>query len=38
VAELSSAPVDASLFEVPADYKAGAAEDILQDMIKAKQP
>jgi hypothetical protein len=37
VAELSSAPVDASLFEIPADYKAGAADDILQGMIKARQ-
>jgi hypothetical protein len=36
VAELSSAPVDASLFEVPKDYAAVSADDMLRDMLKAR--
>jgi hypothetical protein len=38
VAELSSAPVDASLFEIPKDYSAVPAEDIIRDMVKAQTP
>ena len=33
VAELSSAPVDASLFEIPKDYAAVPADDMLRDML-----
>lgn len=33
VAELSIAPVDASLFEIPKDYTAVAADDLLRDML-----
>jgi hypothetical protein len=36
VAELSSAPVDASLFEIPKDYAAVAVEDMVRDMVKAQ--
>jgi hypothetical protein len=36
VAELSSDPVDASLFEIPADYAAVDAGDIIRDMVKAQ--
>ena len=36
VAELSSAPVDAALFEIPKDYTAVPADDMIQDLIKAK--
>jgi len=36
VAELSSAPVDASLFEIPADYSSAAADDMIRDMVKAQ--
>jgi len=35
VAELSSASVDASLFEIPKDYAAAPAEDLIRDTIKA---
>lgn len=37
VAELSSAPVDAALFEVPKDYKPAGIEDMVRDMVKAQQ-
>jgi hypothetical protein len=33
VAELSSAPADASLFEIPKDYAAVPADDMLRDML-----
>jgi hypothetical protein len=36
VAELSSAPVDASLFEIPKDYAAVPAGDMIRDMLKAQ--
>jgi hypothetical protein len=36
VAELSSAPVDASLFEIPADYASAPAEDQIRDMLHAQ--
>jgi len=36
VAELSSAPVDASLFEIPKDYTAVPADDMIRDMLKAQ--
>ncbi|MGC9946673.1 MAG: hypothetical protein ABSF64_09935 [Bryobacteraceae bacterium] len=36
VAELSTAPVDASLFEIPKDYTAVAADDMFRDMFKAQ--
>lgn len=36
VAELSSAPVDASLFEIPKDYAAVPADDMVQNMVKAQ--
>lgn len=36
VAELSSAPVDASLFEIPKDYVAVPADDIIGKMVKAQ--
>jgi hypothetical protein len=36
VAELSSAPVDAALFEVPKDYAPVAIEDMVVDMMKAQ--
>ena len=36
VAELSSAAVDASLFEIPKDYAAVPADDMLRDMLKAQ--
>lgn len=35
VSELSSAPVDASLFDVPKDYTAVPVEDMVRDMMKA---
>lgn len=34
IAELSSAPVDAALFEVPKDYSSVAIEDMAREMIK----
>jgi len=34
VVEISSAPVDASLFQIPSDYTAAA----LSDLLKAMQP
>ena len=36
VAELSSAPVDASLFEIPKDYAAVAADEMIREMVKAQ--
>ena len=36
VAELSSAPVDASLFEIPKDYAAVSADDMIREMVKAQ--
>jgi hypothetical protein len=36
VAELSSAPVDASLFEIPKDYAAIPAGDMIREMVKAQ--
>jgi hypothetical protein len=36
VAELSSAPVDASLFEIPKDYSPVTVEDMVAGMIKAQ--
>ena len=36
VAELSSAPVDASLFEIPKDYAAVAADDMIREMVKVQ--
>ena len=36
VAELSSAPVDASLFEIPKDYAAVAANEMIREMVKAQ--
>jgi hypothetical protein len=36
VAELSTAPVDASLFEIPKDYTAVSADDMFREMFKAK--
>jgi len=36
VAELSSAPVDASLFEIPKDYAAVPADDMIREMVKAQ--
>jgi hypothetical protein len=36
VTELSSAPVDASLFEVPKDYSAIPVDDMVKGMIKAQ--
>ena len=36
VAELSSAPVDASLFEVPKDYTVVSADEIIGKMLKAR--
>lgn len=36
VAELSSAPVDESLFEIPKDYTAAPAGDMIRDMLKAQ--
>jgi hypothetical protein len=36
VAELSSAPVDASLFEIPKDYAAVAVDDMVRNMMKAQ--
>ncbi len=36
VAELSSDPVDSSLFEVPKDYTAAPADDMIRDLIKAQ--
>jgi len=36
VAELSSAPVDASLFEVPRDYAAVPADQMIGQMVKAR--
>ncbi|HUE01645.1 MAG TPA: hypothetical protein VMR62_18890 [Bryobacteraceae bacterium] len=38
VAELSSAPVDASLFEIPKDYTAASADDMVKDLLKAQNP
>jgi hypothetical protein len=37
VAELSSAPVDAALFEIPKEYTAVQAADLLRSLIEAKQ-
>jgi hypothetical protein len=36
VAELSSDPVDGSLFEIPKEYTAAPADDLIRDMIKAQ--
>ena len=36
VVELSSAPVDASLFEIPKDYAAVPADDMIREMVKAQ--
>jgi len=36
VTELSSAPVDAALFDVPADYAAVPADDMVRDLLKAQ--
>ncbi|HXM45747.1 MAG TPA: hypothetical protein VN924_31210 [Bryobacteraceae bacterium] len=36
IAELSSAAVDASLFEIPKDYTAAPADDMLRDLLKAQ--
>jgi hypothetical protein len=36
-AELSNAPVDASLFEIPKGYTPVAAEDMVREMVKAQQ-
>ena len=36
IAELSSAPVDASLFEVPKDYAAVPIEDLVGELVKAQ--
>ena len=36
VAELSSAPVDAALFEIPKDYAAVPADDMIRAMVKAQ--
>ena len=36
VAEISSAPVDASLFEIPKDYAAVAADDMIREMVKVQ--
>src|SRR5208283_3280385 len=36
VAELSSAPVDASLFDIPKDYAAVPADDMVREMVKAQ--
>ncbi len=38
VAELSSAAVDASLFEIPKDYTAASADDMVKDLLKAQNP
>lgn len=38
VTELSTAPVDASLFEIPKDYKSLPADDMIRDMMKAQTP
>ena len=37
VAELSSASVDASLFDIPAGYTAAPADDMVREMIKAQK-
>jgi hypothetical protein len=36
VAELSTAPVDASLFKIPEDYTSVSADDMFREMFKAK--
>ena len=36
VTELSSAPVDASIFEIPKDYAAVSADDMVRDLVKAQ--
>ena len=36
VAELSSAPLDAALFEIPKDYTSAAPDDLIRDMLKAQ--
>jgi hypothetical protein len=35
VVELSNAPVDASIFEIPKDYKTVPAEEVIRDMLPA---
>jgi hypothetical protein len=34
--EVSSAPVDGSIFEIPADYWAVPAEELLKNMVAAQ--